>query len=216
MGRDLTGVRFGRLVVLSLVRSDSAKNSRWLCHCDCGNDIAVSRPNLRGGHTTSCGCFRKEIRILNGRKSLRHGHGRHGAISREYNTWLSMRRRCDYPPAESYPLYGGRGIRVCERWDRSFEAFLADMGPRPMNCTIDRIDPNGNYEPSNCRWVSFSAQATNRRNTRFLDSRALCVVAKENGINRTVLHTRLKMGWSFTRAATEPVKHKKRRSPCLT
>ena len=139
---DLVGRRFGRLIVTAY-----AQDRKWFCFCDCGVRVLVS---LRGGRK-SCGCLRKAGAIT---------HRMSG--SREYNSWHSMKQRCFNPRHRHYKHYGGRGITVCEDW-LSFEAFFADMGPRPAGCSLDRIDPNGNYEPTNCRWSDAKQQFQNQR-----------------------------------------------------
>jgi len=123
----------------------------FLCVCDCGNTKEVSSCNLRSGGVKSCGCLMKKG------NSLTHGDSK----SYTYTTWNSMRTRCLNPNASNYHRYGGRGITICSRWN-SYEKFVQDMGKRPEGLTIDRIDPNGNYEPSNCRWATAMVQRHNR------------------------------------------------------
>lgn len=151
---DLIGKRFGRWTVLAYV---GGRDRAWSCVCDCGARVVVRGASLRKGQSRSCGCLQRE------RASARKIHGLWGTP--EYNSWVAMMRRCFNPHATGFEDYGGRGITVCEEW-HSIAAWFADMGPRPPGCSLDRIDPNGNYEPGNCRWADAKQQSQNRRPRR--------------------------------------------------
>jgi hypothetical protein len=150
---DLTNKIFNRLTVLK----DTGKRNKcghiiWECLCECGNITEVESHSLKNGNTKSCGCL-----------SIKHGHTKkYGKNTITYYCWASMKSRCLNPNHERYKDYGGRGIQVCERWMK-FENFLADMGEKPNGLSIDRIDNEGHYELSNCKWSNDKDQANNRR-----------------------------------------------------
>ena len=168
--KDRTGERFGRLTVLSRANDYVSKNNvhhvRWNCICDCGNTITVDVTRLVTGHTKSCGCLREE--------KLSNGNPKHGGrYDRLYKVFHNMKARCYNKNSDDYKYYGGKGVTICDEWLSNYNVFKewaynngyddsADRG----KCTIDRIDVNGNYEPSNCRWVDMAIQSRNRSNVK--------------------------------------------------
>jgi hypothetical protein len=154
---NIVGKRFGRLVVLRAARRMKSGKVLWYCECNCGGSTITMTSNLTSGHTQSCGCFMRE-QTSRARKT----HGASGSV--EHRTWKHIKMRCYNPKDISYKNYGGRGIIMCERWRHSAENFIADMGPKPSpKHSIDRINNDGNYEPSNCRWATRKQQNNNKR-----------------------------------------------------
>jgi len=165
----LEGRRFGKLVVreraANYVSPKGANQSRWVCICDCGEPTLVLGNHLMKSNTTSCGCSSSRNAI--GSKSVTHGHSVGRKVTREYKSYSKMLERCLSPACEDYPDYGGRGITVCDRWNPimggSFQNFFDDMGKRPPNTSIGRIENDAGYAPENCEWQTPKQQANNKR-----------------------------------------------------
>jgi hypothetical protein len=186
---DFCGSRFGKLRVLSLSHRSRA-GLHWLCQCECGNIKAVYAASLKSGRTKSCGCLHKKWLT---KKNTSHGM----SGSPEYRVWCGMRYRCYSPTNFDYPNYGGRGIRVCDRW-LDFLNFLSDMGHRPSNThSLDRIDGNGHYEPGNCRWATSKEQRNNipSQMRAVGPYKTVSDAAKDTGLNPDTLYSRLNSGW---------------------
>lgn len=200
---DLTGRKFGMLTVSEWAGRDNRGTYLWRCNCECGNSSVVVVTSLKSGLTRSCGCL--IVVALRGR-TVTHGM----SSSAEYRAWSHMIGRCEEERSKDYPRYGGRGIKVCERWRNSFENFFADMGPRPSEeHSIDRIESDGNYEPSNCRWATKSQQALNKNTFRRIVHAGMSMTvsqwAKHTGISIATIKWRLKQGLSPDRVLALPI-----------
>ncbi len=197
MGRliDRTGQRFGRLVVLEHA-GRRGKNSYWLCLCDCGKEVARQGSSLSNGTATSCGCLTQEKQAK---------HGLYG--TKLYRAYQNAKARCSNPKGTSWPFYGGRGIKFLYP---NFEAFLADVGHPPSEShTLDRLDPDGHYEPGNCHWATVEEQASNRRSNVLIThqgkTQTLFRWAREAGLQPTVVWDRLnRYNWPIEKALATP------------
>ena len=166
--KDITGQRFGRLVVIERKGTTQFGQSKWLCLCDCGNTTIANSSNLRSGNKKSCGCLRKSNCVKMG-KARKKEH----RDSKLFVVWRSMKQRCLNPKSKAYVHYGGRGITVCDEWKNSYEVFYKwamangydENAPRGQ-CTIDRIDNDKGYSPDNCRWTTMVVQNNNQRSKK--------------------------------------------------
>lgn len=205
---DLEGQVFKRLTVIGYagVKSATNRQATWLCRCDCGTYITALSADLRSGDSTSCGCLSRE---RTRRRNCSHGLSHTPA----YRAWAGIIQRCRNPQSKAYGHYGGRGIKVCERWFR-FENFYADMGDAPSpKHSIDRIDNDGDYTPENCRWATWLEQSNNKRMNRQVtwqgETKTISEWARDMGLQRSSLVYRLS-AWSLERVFTEPIAESKR------
>ncbi len=188
---NIIGKRYGRLTVV-----EYAGSSRWICRCDCGGTSNAKTDALNNGNVRSCGCLRREMTIARNQTHQMSG-------TRVYNAWLDIRRRCTDESRPDWMNYGGRGIRVCERW-QSFDNFYADMDDPPAGYSIDRIDVDGDYCPENCRWATRVQQQRNTRRNSLLthNGETLCVAewSERTGISRCIIRRRIDGGMSIAEA----------------
>lgn len=192
---DLTGQRFGKLLVISYFGKKEG-HPYWNTKCDCGKKSVVYRGSLRNGDTESCGCL---FRLMISKNNTTHGKAR----TLIYKVWVSMKGRCLNLNDKDYKHYGGRGITICDRW-MDFELFYKDMGDPPSRMTLERINTNGNYEPGNCKWATQREQANNKRNNVILSYRGTNLTisqwARRLGIRKDTLRYRILHGWTIQRA----------------
>ena len=204
--KNLVGEKFGSLSVIKRVPSLSSKYSLWLCHCDCGKDVVVRGGNLASGNSKSCGCKKMDI----GRRSLKHGMSN----TRLYHIHSWMKERCSKPYSSAYRWYGGKGVCVCDEWlgENGFKNFAdwAMASGYSDELSIDRINPNGNYEPTNCRWVDTKTQQNNKTSNRHVEYQGstytLTQFSEMIDMKIATVWARLKRGWSVEKVANTPVK----------
>lgn len=201
--KDLTGMRFGRLVALRVAKKtgEGCANDFWSCKCDCGNEVVVRRYGILSWNTRSCGCLSKDV------------HKKQRGLSHDllYKKWMSMKRRCYDSRSLAYKNYGGRGIKVCDEWREHFIVFyewcISSGYVEGNGKSLDRIDNDGDYSPDNCRWVDYKDQQNNKRRSRFVtfDGKTLTVAQweRETGISRSTIIGRLNRGWTAEKALTE-------------
>lgn len=191
---DLTGKRFGRLTVIDRAGRDKNHLVLWRCQCDCGVPLTVRGQDIRRGKIVSCGCRRAEALL---ERNFRHGM----TGTRPYRIWKAMHTRCYNPRSHSFPDYGGRGIKMCERWRDSFQNFWEDMKDGYADgLEIDRIDNNGDYCKENCRWVTDAQQNRNKRNNRYIETSlgrmTMAELAETAGASYDTTKRRLNLGWT--------------------
>lgn len=204
---DITGQRYERLTVIALKETKN-KKSYWECKCDCGNTTIVRKDQLKSGKSKSCGCLNIE-KIKQGRNHS-HGHSK----TRLYRTFHSMKARCCNPNNNDFKDYGGRGIKICEQWLNDFLEFRkwALKTGYNDNLTIERINVNGNYEPSNCKWVTRKIQSRNTRQNNLITISGITKCFSEwceiYSISKSTVKDRMNNGWETKQAITTPVKRK--------
>lgn len=204
----MIGKKFNKLLVLERVKNDKFGNTKWLCKCECGNKVEVLGTHLRSGHTQSCGCLQKEKC-----KNIIHKPKHNMSRTRIYKIWNGMKNRTNEKSVSKdkyYKNYSGRGITVCDDW-KEFEQFYkwATNNGYKDNLTIDRIDTDGNYEPSNCRWITMKEQNNNKRNNVLIthnnETHNITEWNEILGFTKGLLKNRLNRGWSIQRAFTTKV-----------
>lgn len=180
------------------IKMGTQRVSHAVFRCECGKSLVLIVGNVKSNKTKSCGCWNAEVL---GQCHIKHGQNKVGKRTAEYRTWCNIKDRCHRETSSCYERYGGKGIKVCEQWFNSFEAFFEYMGPRPAGCSIDRIDNSKGYEPGNCRWATWTEQQRNKTSNVLMtiDGVTKCRgewAAFENAADYFTIRTRQKKGWS--------------------
>lgn len=208
MAQDLTGQKFGKLTIKCKYGVSKGRHIIYSCICDCGKEKEILGIHLKSKKIVSCGCYRKEINS----QIIKHGCNRVGKRTGCYQSWADMKNRCSNINHDFWLDYGGKGIKVCDRW-KNFINFFEDMGERPENHSIERIDRDGNYCPENCIWADIITQSNNRSDNIIIEhqgkKQTLTQWSKELNFPYETLRARLKRGWSEEKTLTEPLRANK-------
>lgn len=198
---DVSGQTYGRLVAICREKV-AGRHTHWRFKCECGTEKVIKLDHVRQGRVQSCGCLRVEVTTS---RSVTHGHSVGRKASRELKSYNHAKARCQNPNNAKYPQYGGRGIKMCDAWSQDAAQFLKDMGPCPPGHTLDRMNPNGNYEPENCRWATSHQQARTRTDNVLVEYQGSTMILKDYaalmGLGYKRLHARLRKGMSLAEAA---------------
>lgn len=204
---NLKGRKFNRWRVLRYAGKDKSGNTLWKCRCKCGTTRTIRAGHLTSGASKSCGCLRTEKMV---KRSTKHGHARRGRHSAEYDIWVSMRARCNDRRNKSWSQYGGKGVRVCKRWE-VFENFYADLGPRPKGTSLGRKNDAGDYRRGNVEWQTVAQQAAHRaRLTVDGVTRSVAEWAKITGLRFQTIRRRRALGWKPLECVVGRIKQAKR------
>ncbi|HYT43969.1 MAG TPA: hypothetical protein VEP90_16635 [Methylomirabilota bacterium] len=208
------GSTFERWTVIGDAPRGRNGKKRWLCLCYCGIKREVNQDSLKGRKSLSCGCLQKEAAARSGALNTTHGERRVGNTTPEYIAWRSIKNRCNNPKSKDYKDWGDRGIHVYPQWRDSYETFLKDVGRKPYsNASLDRIDNSRGYEPGNVRWTTMQTQNNNRRDNLLLTFQGRTQTAmdwaREIGLHRNAMYSRIKSGWPTERILTTPARKRK-------
>lgn len=226
---DRRGYVIGQLMIIGFSHKVTNGSPCWWCECKCGNFKIIGWGSISAGHTSSCGCLRRETARRSAKEKIRHGAARNGEITPEYSSWHSMKGRCTREGHHAWHNYGGRGVKVCQRWKKDFQSFFDDMGRRPIGHTLDRIDDDestkhyscGKCEEClengwvfHCRWATYTEQANNtRRSFVIYDIHGIGhrsdEISSQYNMSRELLYYRHSKGWSYEKIIKTPVRRSK-------